>query len=348
MSAQLPGPQNVFIRDHEASNRLTVNYARNIADFPVNKYTQVHKVEKIAGYYLRFGVKEAGRLIESDLSNFVWYDGQPRPQSNEGTEEFEWFPFECVRYSPDFTLGYLTIEQASWDILEQHLNIKARQCMTGRTQQAITALTTSGNYDATHVLNVATGITGNSGRWDQSTTARQDIRRSLNYAVRLIMQDSLNAVGAKDLQLVIGPGLASALSETQEIVDYIKSSPQALAMVRGDIEGGHIEFGLPGTLYGIPLVVEDTYKVTSRKGGTEARSAILANSYGLLVARPGALVSNTGGPNFSTCMGFFQEEMTVETLDDVPNRRKTGAVTDTYVYEITAPATGVCFTNCAS
>ncbi len=338
-----PSAYNAFIRDHDASNKLTVDYARNINKFAVNQYCQVVPVKKVAGYFLEMTIEEAGRILYTELQNFVWYDGQPAPEGNEGTEKFQYKPFEVIRYAYPFMLGDLTIEQASWNILAQHASIKSRQAMTGRTQLAVTQLTTTGNYSASHVMDV-TAISGNSGNWAQSTTARQDIKRSFNTAAELILDDTLAAIELDDLVVVINSALAKDLAETQEIVDYIKGSPDALAQVRGELPNDNSMYGLPAKLYGFPLVVEKTRKVTSRKGAsTTARSQVLPKATPFMASRPGGLVGVADSPNFSTCVCFAYEEMTVETLRDAPNRRTTGRVVENLVYKIVAPASGVLF-----
>jgi hypothetical protein len=303
-------------------------------------------VKKIAGYYKRMTVEEAGRVRFTNLRDRVWADGQPRPEGRENLESFNFLPFTCVRYAYPFMLGDLPIDQASWDILAQHASIQARAAMTSRTQLAITALTTSGNYDATHLLDV-TAITGNTGDWEDSTTARQDIKRSLITACEVILDDTLTAIDLNSLQLVINSSLAGKLSQSQEIVDYIKGSPEALAQIKGELPGENTFYGLPNKLYGVPLVVEATRKVTSKKGGTVAKSQILATATPFLAARPGSLEGVAGAPNFSTCVAFVQEEMSVETNRDANNRRTQGSVVDTVVYEMAAPASGVLFSNAA-
>ena len=55
-------------------------------------------------------------------------------------------------------LGELAVEQAEWDVLAQHARIQAQQCMTWRTQQVVTDITTSANWDGNTVA--ATSITG--------------------------------------------------------------------------------------------------------------------------------------------------------------------------------------------
>lgn len=346
MPAVHPSPYNAFIRDHDASNKMVIDFARNVNKFAVNKYTQVVPVKKVAGYYLEMTVEEAGRILQSDLANFVWYDGQPAPEGNGDVESFQYKPFETLRYAYPFKLGDLTIDQASWNILAQNSSIKSRQAMTARTQLAVTALTTTGNYAASHVMDV-TAISGNTGNWAQSTTARQDVKRSLNTAAEQILDDTLAAVELEDLILVINSNLAKQLAETQEITDYIKGSPDALAQVRGELPGANVLYGLPNKLYGFELVVEKTRKVTSRKGATRAVSQVLPTATPFMVARPGGLVGVADAPNFSACCCFAQEEMTVETLRDPINRRTLGRVVENLVYKMVAPASAVLFTEAA-
>lgn len=344
MTAVYPSAYNTFIRDHDASNKMVVDFARNINKFAVNKYCQVLPVKKVAGYYLEMTIEEAGRLLYPTLENFVWYDGQPAPEGNDGTEKFEYKPFETTRYAYPFLLGDLTIDQASWNILAQHASIKSRQAMTARTQLAITQLTTAANYAATHRIDV-TAVVGNTGNWEQSTTARQDIKRTLHAAAEIILDDTLAAIELDDLMIVMSSGLAAKISECQEIVDYIKGSPDALAQVKGELPGTNTMYGLPDKLYGFPVVVEKTRKVTTKKGATTSRSAILANATPFMCARPGGLVGVADAPNFSTCCLFVLEEMTVETLRDAPNRRTQGRVVENLVAKIVAPAAGILFSN---
>jgi len=347
MAAVHPGPSNVYIRSHEHSNKMVIDFARNIKKFAVNKYTQVVPVEKIGGYFLRMTVEEAGRLIHADLRTYVWYDGQEAPEGIDGNESFEFFPFTAKRYAYGFRLGDLTINQASWNILDQHASIHSRKAMTARTQLAISALTNTANYSVSHVLDVS-AIANNTGNWAQSTTARQDIKRSLQTAAELILDDTLAAIEMDDLVVVINSALAAELTQSQEITDYIKGSPDALAQVKGELPGENTMYGLPNKLYGFPLVVEATRKVTSKKGATTAKSQVLAKATPFMVARPGGLVGVADAPNFSTCVGFAQEEMTVETLRDANNRRTKGRVVDTITYDIVAPASGVLFQNAAA
>ncbi len=344
MPAVFPSSHDVFVRSHEASGKLVVDFSRNQKDFAVNRYTQLIPADQVAGYFMRMTVEEAGRILRTDLADFAWADGQVAPTGHDGLESFEFFDFRCERFAYSVMLGDLTIDQATWDVLAQHSRIKAQQAMTARTQAAITAFTTAGNYAASHRLNVP-AIGGNTGNWTQSTTARQDIKRSFNEAAEVILDDTLAAVDINDLMVVINSRLASNMSLTQEIVDYIKGSPEALAQVRGELPGTNTFYGLPDKLYGFPLIVEKSRKVTSHKGATTARSQVLPNATPFMCARPGGLVGVQNAPNFSTVAIFVQEEMTAETKRDDDNRRTKARIVDTYVAKMIAPVSGVLYTG---
>jgi hypothetical protein len=338
-----PSHQNTFIPNHEATNQMVIDYARNINDFEVNQYTQIIPVTDMIGKYLEMTIEEAGRVLHTDGRNRYWEDGGVAPEFRDGTESLVWRQYECKRYAYGASLGNLTVDQATWDIVAQHASIYSRQAMTQRTQLVATELLTEANYDTTHVLDVTTDVSGNTGNWEQSTTARQDIKRSLQTGMETILDDTLAAVKQEDMIVVISSGMAAKLTQSQEIVDYIKASPDALAQVRGELPGSNTMYGLPDTIYGFKFVVEKTRKITTRKGATTARSAIWPDDKAVLVSRPGGLVGVADAPNFSTCTTFVQEEMTVETKRDSDNRRVIVRVVDTQVPKVVAPASGIVF-----
>ena len=346
MVAQHPGSHNVFVQDHEASNKLVVDFSRNPKEFAVAKYCQIVPVKKVAGYYMEMTVEEAGRILNTDGAEFAWPDAQEAPSQWDGTESFEFKNFRTRRYVYGAALGELTIDQASWDIVAQHAAIKAQQAMTMRTQLAITELTTSGNYASSHTSAVAS-ISGNTGTWAASTTARQDIRRSLNHAANTIRKDTLGSVKPDQLMVVMSPGCAKEIAECQEIVDYIKGSPDAWAATKGDLadQNRNSAYGLPPKLYGYDIVIEDAVKVTSRKGATKSTSFVLADATPFMCARIGGLEGLYGAPSFSTCTIFMQEEMTTQTRNDPDNRRTVVRVVENFDPVLTAPVSGFLFTS---
>lgn len=338
----LVGQSNTYVKDFRSTGKLKVAFSRNPKEFALPNYVQYKTVQRDSGYYLRINTEQAARLVGGTLNEFVWPDGADRPQNHDGTERFAFADYRTTRYNYGFTLGDKATEQADWDIVETEAAFHAQQAMTARTRSIISQLTTTGNWDSANTI-AAASISGNSGAWDVSTTARQDIKRSINYAVRIIMQATLSKVRRRDLVLVMNPDTAMQIAECQELVDHVKQSTDALKQFRGDRDT-YGEYGLPGTIYGIPVVIEDAVMVTSRRGASSVtRSFVMGTGGALLLSRPGGLDAPAGGPSFSTATVFLYEDMTVETQKDPVNRRTRGNVVDDFTGEITAPAAGFYF-----
>lgn len=338
-----PGGSNTYVPNHRATNGLVIGFSRNVNDFPLNQYLQIKPVEKDQGLYLKLTTEEAGRILNSDLADFGWPDGADRPQNNDGQELFHYEDYRTKRYDFPYRLGYKASKQADWAIAEAHQRIKAQQAMTARTVKVHALLANSSSWETGHRKDV-TSISGNTGAWDVSTVARQDIKRSLNYAAEQILKSTLSVVRKSDLYLVLSPNTAHQISECQEVVDHIKGSPEAYSQVKGQ-EGRWSQYGLPDQLYGFNVVVEDTTKVTSRRSAaTRAADFVMGSGIAYLLARPGGLVAPAGdGPNFSTVSLFAYEEMTVEEFDDEKERRLEGHVVDDYDVVQTASVSGFKF-----
>lgn len=348
MTATYPNASNTYVP--ELTDKLVVDFSRNVNKFPLNRYVQIVPVEKQNGYYTKMTREEAGRILASDGKNFLWQDSMDRPLHVGETESHDFPAYGTKRRDFGCVIGYLGAQQAAFNVKAIHAGLKAEQAMRVRTQLCVTAATTTGNYDSAHTSAVAS-ISGVSGLWDVSTTARKDIKRSLDYAVETILKSTLNGInGAEDLMLVMSPGCARKISVSQELVDHIKGSPDALAEIRGELPGRNVLFGLPNRLYGINVQVEDTAKVTSKKGGTIARSFILSDSTPFLCSRPGALVSERAAEtaSFSTLTLFMKEEMTTEEFDEPKHRRTELHVTEDYDVAVTASISGFLFTSAVS
>lgn len=346
MTAVFPGgATNTYVPSTEATNNMVVDFSRNPRSFKINEYLQIVPVTKDVGYYTSMTIEEAGRILNTSIKDHLWADGEDAPSDKGQTESFEFLAYQTKRYFFGFRIGQKAAAQASWDILAQHGRIKAQQAMTARTQQAITLLSTGGNWPTGHTSAVSS-ISGVTGKWDVSTTARKDIKRSIDYAIDTIQKSTLGGIELEDFRLVISPGGARKIAVSQEIVDHIKGSPDALAEVKGAL-GPNAAFGLPSRLYGINVVVENAVKVTSRKGATKATSYVLADTTPFIVARPGGLVApadSNAAPRFSTACMFAYEEMTVESKYDQDNRVNKGRIVDDYAMVMTAGISGFLFT----
>jgi hypothetical protein len=356
VTAVHPGGSNTFQPSLEATRNMQVDFSRNPKSFALNRWLYIVPVNKMTGLYARMTVEEAGRLLNDGEDE--WALGEDAPDNKGRMEKFEFPTFTTRRRQFGYRIPGETAEQAAWDILAQHGRIIAQRAMTRRTQVAVTKVQTTGNWPSAHTSAV-TGMTDGAGltvagKWDQSTTARMDIKKSLILAAQVIQKATLNAIRLSDLKLVIGPTTASAIATCQEIVDYIKGSPSAIDYIKNRL-GPNAMYGLPQSLYGFELVLEDAVKVTTRKGASSQTKSFVwdGDKPALLYRAAGESGSETDGlvgpensneaPTFSTVTGFMYEDMTVESKYDVDNRVNKGRIIDNYDIQISAPVSGFLF-----
>ncbi len=339
-----PSATNTYVASMAASDNLFVSYSRNVTDFALNRWVQIRPISVLKGLYARKTIEVAGRLTSTDGAEFKWADGALRPTGVDNTESFTLENFHLQRYDYPVTLGTLTVDQAPWEIDIDSMRDMAQLAMTSRTQEAINVVTNAANFDAGNVSAV-TSIPGVSGTWAASTAARLDILKSMQYAWSRIKLRTLGAVRWNQLRLVMGPDVALAISQTQEVRDYLKSSPVAVDVIRGTLFDQ--EWMIPRVLYGVELVVEDTAKVTTKKGGTQVYTWAWPAGTVAMVSRVGALESNAPlkSPTYSTVQMFVQEDMNVETWVDERNRLWQGHIVDTRTTVVTAPISGFLFTG---
>jgi hypothetical protein len=337
MAAGFPAGNNTFIPSFDASGQLVIQYSRNPKDFAINKYTTITPVKKSIGYYLRITAEVAGRILNTDLKDRVWHDGNDAPSLTWGNESFEMQAFATTRYLSGFRLGYKSVDQADWKILASHAGMHAQAAMTARSQIAITALTTGGNYDSGH-NNSAT--TWGGGKFDVGTVATPYLKNGLLAMAEQIHKSTLGAVQPKDMIIVLNPTSARKLSASAELMDAFKQQPGVWKWTVDGEEVRNGRWGLPESLYGFQVVVEDAVKVTSKKGATRAVSYAFPDDTLIMVSRPGGLMGFEGSASYSTGHFFMYEEMTVEQRDDPDNRRIQGRIVDDFDFKVVAPAAG--------
>lgn len=343
MPQVLPAQSNTYTPVALAGDQLMVDFSRNPKQFKLSRYTQIIPVKRDTGYYLRLQPDEAGRILNSDLRDFVWYDGADAPNKHDKTQEFEFQPFHTTRYAYEATLGYKAVEQAAWQIVAKHAAVLAQKAMTARTQKAANLLLDSANYDSGHVIDVSTTY---GGTWAASDLSTKRILKSLNDAADKILDATLGAVTKDDLVLVMGTGAAKAVAQSTEILEMLKFQA-GWDWVQGATQRTNVSYGVPETLYGYQVVVEETRKVTSKKGATRVVQSIWPQDKAALVARPGGVEGTYGTINFSAVNFFMYEEMSTWEKDDPDNRRRLIRVVDDYDVRMVAPACAVLFTNIA-
>lgn len=340
-----PGATNTYVRNHDATGNLIVSFSRAISDFPLPKYVQYRPVKKTTGLYLRIKPENCARIVNSNLEDFVWPDGADAPKM-PNMSEFKYEDYRTERFLFPWQLGYKTRNEADWPLGPVNKEECAQQAMTGRTQLVVNQLETTGNWDASHILDV-TSLDGADDSWENSTSSDQFIKNGIGYGAQLIHKATFGRVKIKDLQLVMNPTTARRIGKAQEIVDFVKQQASAPGIMSYDDAWILEQYGLPAKLYGVNPVIEDTVVVTSRYGASTTTSEwAMSDGEVFLLARPGAIEASAGGgPSFSTMTLFLLEEMTVEERDDPDNRRYDGRIIEDYDSVMTAPVSGVWFRN---
>lgn len=352
-----PGNQTVYVPTvggKVTQANLIVSYARDPKRFAVNRLAMRTPTQTQNGMFLKLRPEALARLVASPNSA-TWNEGQERPKGTDNQQDFSFVPYFCRRLAKSNYVGYLTKEQASWDVQDTQLQTLAHLMMTYRAAQFYGVAMNSANHIASHVVTATVsssfnGVTG--GFWSAGTVTNQIVNRSLKYMANEIRKSTLDAVSYMNLTLVIPPEVAITLSTSPEISDYFARSQFALAQVRGDGENQNEEWGLPQKLYGYKLVIDGTLRTTTApldNPGTMQDVIDPTFNKALVLASPGDLKENVGQLNsqFASMHMFVYngQEMVTETHDDSWNKRIELSVSENYAFVMAAPETSGIFTN---
>lgn len=316
-----------------ATGALQVEFTRAVNTFPITKYAQIVPVNQMTGYYLRLNSDDNVRV--TDINEFAWPLGNDRPVGKMNEHDF--VSFSCARYAYPFYIPNETVKQAAWDVVAQHARSKAQLAMTGRCIRTATALTTAGTFSA--VGNYAATGTASPGGAAWTTSTTNVIQKAIQGVLQRISLTTGGAVRAEyDVMMVISPTVANLLAQTSEVRDYVKNYPAALPFLQGS--DTFAKYGLPPSLFGVQVVVDDSVRVTTRKGASSTTRSFVYGNSAVFVSRPGGLVGVEGSTSFSTVQIFAFEDMTVENWDDPKDRRIEGRVIDNSASEVVAPVSG--------
>ena len=114
ITPQYPSGYNTYVPNTQATNNLIIDFARNIDQFKLNQYTQTIKVSENVGMYTRMTNEVCARFLNSNDS--VWADATERPLGNQNLESFANETYRTIRRTFPVTLGYLSTQQASWNM----------------------------------------------------------------------------------------------------------------------------------------------------------------------------------------------------------------------------------------
>ena len=316
-----------------ATGALQVEFTRAVNSFAITRYAQIVACNQQTGYYLRLNSDDNVRV--TDVNEFAWPLGNDRPVGKMNEHDF--VTFTAQRFAFPFYIPNETVKQAAWDIVAQHARSKAQLAMTARSMRTATALTNSAAQTAfNNAGNYQANASGWKGVWTSSST--NVIQASIQDALQRISLATGGAVRSEDICMVISPTVANIISQAEEIRNYVKNYPAALPFLQGsDIFS---RYGLPPNLFGVSIVVDDSVKITTRKGASSATRSFVYGNSAVFVSRPGGLIGVEGSTSFSTCQIFAFEDMTVENWDDPKDRRIEGRVIDNSTSELVSPVSG--------
>jgi hypothetical protein len=328
-----------------ATGALQVEFTRSVNTFPLTRYAQIVPVSKMTGFYLRQDATDNVRV--TDQNEFIWPLGNDRPTGKQNA--FDFFQYTTQRFAFPFYIPQETTQQAAWDVVAQHARSRAQLAMTRRAMSAATALSTAGNWGTNYTT--AAGSNGPAGSgwtatgsWDGSTVANKYIQKSIQQAMQIVGRTTGGAVSPSNLILVISPNVATKVAQSPEVQEFTKYNPSSPSFLQGS--DTYSRWGIPPTLFGLAdVVVDDSVKVTSKKGASSTTYDYVLGNGAYFVSRPGGLVGVEGANSFSTVQIFAYEDMTVEQFNDPMNRRIEGRVIDNSTTEIVAPVSGFAVLN---
>lgn len=342
-----PGPSNVFIpgagMNPEATRMIQVEFSRNPAKFKVNQYVQFVPGAGQAGYYPEIDTDEAVRVVNQE--DYIWPDGDDAPDL--GLRPLRWLKYVTERRAYPFRLGQKTVDNAQYDIMGSHGRMAATKAMTDRSLDAVTVMTTEANWPAAHYDATVDALLSTTGAsWVTSSTTNLYIQQSFHAIVERILLATGGVVGTDDIACVIGPDTAHKMSRTAEVRGYIVNNESSVPFWQNT--GIFASYNLPPKMYGVSIVVEDAVRVSTRRGASTTTRAFLMGDNAVFASRVGGLIAPSGGdsgnnaqpPNFSTVVGFVNEDMTIESKTDDWNRRQKGRVVDDRDIVLAAPISG--------
>ena len=350
MAFGTPSGTNTFIPNSAASQSLIVGYSRNPGTFRISQYAQYIKAKQRLGLYYVWRSKQGARILTTNDAEHIWVDGDAAPTGVNNLEGWETKQFMTTRRCYAYLMGKQAVDQADFGLLASQAGVSAMQAMTARTMLVQTALTNAVWGDNTAKVNdgiLASGQTWATGNDGSGSNQGPNIKRSLQYGAKIVHQKTLGSVQPNQLSLVVNPNTAQLMAASTEIQDYIKQSPFAMAQLRQDVPAQNGQWGLPNTLYGHNVVVEDAVRVsTNKNAATDTISYILPDGVAYLIAREGELEGFAESRSFSTIQIFFyQDELTVRTMYDSINERYLGQVISDYAPLVVSTASGFRFTD---
>ena len=342
-----PGGNNTYIPRFDLAGSIVVDFTRNPKKFAINKLVKSISVEHQVGKYMYWDQNDIARFKSGNTDAYKWAPGSSQ---NPGVEEsfgFEFREYRTQRRRYGSQLDQLGVDQASFPVLESYTKLLAQKAMTGRAIDFSTLITTSGNHTSGHYS--ASTALGTGGKWDTGTATNPVLKKGLDAAAQIIQRDTVSAVDWSQLTIVMNSKTAQALSATAEIHSYLQQSQYALAQVKGLVDGQNARWGLPDTIYGYRVAVEDLFYNDDNKLSSSVQSTpVFPDDTLVMMLRDGDQEGQLDSVNFSTVSMFVKEDMSVQTLTNDWERNTLLRVVDDYQMKMVAPVTAYLVTDVLS
>lgn len=351
-----PSATNTWIPSWDATGQV-IGFCRSPKNFRINDYAAFRPAKKMVGVYLKYDSLQFVRVPTDD--EFTWADGGERPSGNNNLLGFDFLEYATQRRDFPVTLGNLSVAQTDWPIMAAHSQMTMSQAMTSLTRRALNVLEATANWGSN--FGTATALGG--GLWLGSTVANGFIRKTIDQVVVNILLTTNGLVTPDQIRMILAPATAKAIAEAPETIDYLKQSPFAMAQVMGDVPGKNRLFSLPDVLYGVSVEVETATVEPNRKGATSGRAFVKDSNKVVFATKQDMGTADFVGdkntlPNMSTFQIFYYGEqgetdaknglVTVETWDDVRNKRMEVHCVQNTIEKMVASESGYLVTNVLS
>lgn len=344
---QYPGASNVFIPSYDGigSGKLVVDFAKNIKDFMLNQMVQQTTVQQTNGYWPRMDPAEIVRIAQNPAA-YAWQDGQVFPSGAQETVPFYNIEFILRRYGMPYEIGYIAKDLASWDLSAQAANVIGVKLMQLRTQGFYSLVTDTTKYYSTNTFSVATATGTGGATWASGTSTNPYIRETFNYVAQQTALKSNGLVNGSDLVCLMGPDVARAISRSNEIIDYVKQTPQSWQEIQGNAPNQNKNYSIPEMLYGIKVVISDEV-VNYGPRGQDNRTFFAPSNQAIFLCKPGVIKANTPATSFASVHLFTypKEEMVLMSHDQPWNRRIQFQGSDMWDLRFVSPETSFLVTN---
>ena len=367
----MASPSFAFLSDRDGyvpeMSSECVAFARSETDFPLMKYAELKPEKNKVFLFGQLGRDEFIRDTGRDLK--AWQPGDATPDGENNQIPFLIQEGRCFDHIEAWRLAYDVIDQSTvFKPKVAYARAAITKMMTDRTNAAVGILTTSSNWGS-HTA-TATALNGGAGLWsnasdDPNSPNYLAIQRTLQATARQIHLDTNGVVKQSHLKCIIGPDLAIAMSQTAEMNNYVRQTPQALKLLEDGFDENMSRWSLPRRYKGWEFIVEDSPIVTAVPNATAysstggypsqplmapegARSYIWPKSTAVVVARIGSLDGEPAGMGSYSTFRIFHYKGLLQSyaFDEPHNFRVRGMVKECIAMEIVANLSGFNIQGC--